>query len=88
MNRIRAAVLAIAACLSLSGCGNDKTINGEYYPVYGIANMEANKNPNVVYEISPGSVIMAIIFFETGIVPIYVIGWDLYQPVRLRGAPV
>ena len=42
------------------------------------------KDPGVVYEVSPGSVICAIIFFETLIVPVVVIGWDLYQPVRAR----
>jgi hypothetical protein len=77
--------LAIAAAL-LSGCGNDKTIDGKYYDVYGLANEEANKDPNIVYEMSPVSVIVAIIFIETIFVPVYVIGWDLYQPVRKRDA--
>jgi len=90
MNRIRTAILIAAACLSLSGCGNDKTIDGKNYPVYGLANEEANKDPNVVYEISAGSVIWGIILCETIIVPIYVIGWDLWQPVKPRtpSAPV
>lgn len=68
----------------LSGCNNEKTIDGVTYPTYGLFNTEANKNSDIVYEVSPGSVIVAVIFIETGIVPIYIIGWDLFQPVRKR----
>jgi hypothetical protein len=70
--------------LLLTGCNNDKVINGKVIPVYGVFNEEATKDPSIVYKVSPGSVICAIVFFETLIVPVIVIGWDLYQPVRAR----
>lgn len=78
--------LAIASTALLSGCNNDKTIDGKSYPVFGVANMETQKDPDVLYEISAGSVIIAIIFSETVIIPVYVIGWDLWEPVRKREA--
>lgn len=39
------------------------------------------QNPDINYEISIGSVIVAVIFCETIIVPLYVVLVDLYQPV-------
>lgn len=76
--------LMLMFTMLLTGCGNDKVINNKTYEVYGLANEDAYKDPAVVYEMSAGSVICAVIFFETVIVPIYVIGWDLYQPVRAK----
>ena len=84
MKNILTILSIVASSLILTGCGNDKFIDGKHVEVYGFANIEANKDPNVIYEISAGSVICAIFFSETIIVPIYVIGWDLWQPVRKR----
>ena len=78
--------LAIASTALLSGCGNDKTIDGKRYETFGLANMESQRDPNIIYEMSAGSVIVGIIFIETVVVPVYVIGWDLYQPVRKKEA--
>lgn len=87
MTRILLAA-AIASSLLLSGCGNDKTIDGRHYDTFGIANETSTRDPKILYEVSAGSVICAIIFSETLIVPIYVIGWDLWQPVKAYPAPV
>ena len=76
--------LVLGAAVLLSACGNDKAIDGKVYPVYGIANEEVNKDSGVLYEISAGSVIWGIILCETIVVPVYVLGWDLWQPVRKR----
>lgn len=75
-------ILRIAACcLILSGCGNTKTIAGTTYDVYGLANQTEKMNPTIEYEVSLGSVIVAVILMETVIVPVYVVLFDLYQPV-------
>jgi flavoprotein len=84
MNTIRKAMLIAATVLSLSSCGADLTINGNHYDTFGIANEEANRDPRIVYEISAGSVIWAILLCETVVVPVYIIGWDLWQPVRAK----
>jgi predicted small secreted protein len=77
-------VAALAASmLTLSGCGNDKTINGTHYDTFGIANESSHRDPKILYEISFGSVLCALFFVETVIVPLYVIGWDLWQPVKV-----
>lgn len=77
--------------LLLAGCDEHKTINGKVVPVYGFFNEAVSKDPNVVYQVSPWSVICAIVFCETLVVPIYVVGWDLFEPVKAKvvtAAPV
>lgn len=70
-----------ACCLMLSGCGNTKTIGGITYDVYGLANQSDRANPAIEYEVSIGSVIVAVLFVETVIIPIYILLFDLFQPV-------
>ena len=82
--KTRLIALLIGAAALLAGCDNNKNIEGKNYPVFGIANQEAQRDPNVIYEISAGSVIWGIILCETIVVPVYIIGWDLWQPVRKR----
>lgn len=72
------------ACLLLCGCHNSKTINGVTYDVYGLANMDEKKNPNIEYEISIGSCVAAVLLSETVIVPLYVLAVDLWQPIGIK----
>jgi hypothetical protein len=73
--------LLILAAVLLSSCADDKRIDGVTYKPYGLANEDTHKNNSIQYELSFGSVACAIIFSETLIVPVYVVGWDLMQPV-------
>jgi major membrane immunogen (membrane-anchored lipoprotein) len=86
MNRPLLALI-LASTLALSACGADeKTIEGITYGTYGIVNKEEMRNPNIQYEISGWSIFWSVIFCETIIVPVYFIGWDLYQPVTKKDA--
>ena len=74
----------IALCLTalfLSGCAHPVKQGSKTYVPYGVANEETKRDPNIKYEISAGSVFVAILFCETVIAPVYIVGWDLYQPV-------
>lgn len=84
MKKIILAIALVAATMLLSGCGNDKIINGTQYSTFGMVNEDTHRDPKILYEISPGSVIVAIIFSETLIIPLYIIGWDLWQPVKAK----
>lgn len=84
MKRTLLLVAALASTLLLSACGNDKTINGKNYQTYGVFNEDANKDDGIKYEVSAGSVIWAIILCETVVFPVYIIGWDLWQPVKTK----
>jgi len=83
MKKLIAGLLA-GAVLALSGCASDAQFNNVKYETFGIANDAAHRDPSVVYEVSFGSVLVAMIFCETIIIPIYIVGWDLYEPVRLK----
>lgn len=81
-------IAIILAALILSSCASSKTfqINGENVEVkpYGWANKKARHNENVVYETSLGNVVWSIIGIETIIVPVWLTGWQLFEPVKLK----
>jgi major membrane immunogen (membrane-anchored lipoprotein) len=73
---------ALASTMLLTACGADtKTINGVTYGTYGVANEKDMRNPAIEYEVSGWAVFWSVVFCETIVVPVYIIGWDLYQPV-------
>ena len=78
----------LMAVLILTSCASSKTFNidGEKTVVkpYGWANKQNRKFDNVVYEVSLGNVVWSILGFETIVVPVWLTGWQLYQPVRLK----
>ena len=76
-------LVAIAGC---GGCADSKTFENGGVPFvaepYGPANETARKIDGVVYEVSAGNVVLSIIFCETLFVPVWLVGWDLYEPVK------
>lgn len=78
------AILLIAITLGLSSCAQDANFNGVHYETYGLFNEEDCKSDSVYYEISASSVIWSILCAETIIVPVYNVGWNLWQPVKLK----
>lgn len=82
-----AIVLMMLASIFTS-CAKSKVIEIDNKQVlvepYGVLNDQAIKNDSVIYQVSVGSVICSVIFCETLIVPIYTIGWDLYEPVKKK----
>lgn len=81
-------LLLICFTFLFVGCAEDKALsmNGKtvYAEAYGVFNEQAKKREDVVYQISPGSVLLSIVGFETIIIPFYIVGYDLYEPVRLK----
>lgn len=75
-------LLSLVILLALSSCAEKKMIDGVMYKPFGLANEETHRVDTIQYEISAGSVIVAIILSETIIAPVYIIGWDLWEPVR------
>jgi hypothetical protein len=63
------------------GCAESKRIDGKIVEPYGLINKKEVKQSDVLYKLNKGSVILGIIFCETVIVPIYIFGYDLYEPV-------
>lgn len=80
-------IFIIAFTTLLEGCDGKLEANGRTYGSYGFFNETTHRSSHVCYEISPLSVVVAIIFVETVIVPVYVIGCDLFNPIRLKTSP-
>jgi len=88
-SRIVAAVLLVSM-LFMTGCAakqsfpfpseNGKMVETTFKP-YGVFNMK-DENPNVEYRVSVGNIMLSVILVETVVVPIVLIGWFLWEPVR------
>jgi hypothetical protein len=85
--------LAIVAALmfgamTMTSCSQNKDLklNGKTHTFesYGWANYNEVKNDSVLYEASVGNIVWSVILSETVIVPIWLTGWDLYSPVRVK----
>lgn len=87
---LTAMVVILALVLATTSCGGGapKPVDPlKAYPSYGIFNEDTDKSQNVCYKMSPLSVILSIIFIETVIVPVYLVGWDLWDPYRIKTGP-
>lgn len=71
-----------------SSCASTKyfEIEGKVVEVkpYGWANKSARKHDQIAYEISPGNTIISILGIQTAVIPIWLTGWQLFQPVRVK----
>lgn len=74
-------ILILIVVLSLTSCADDKIIDGKIAKTYGWANT-ADRNDSVAYRVCMGNVFWSIIFCETIFVPIWLTGWELYEPVE------
>jgi hypothetical protein len=74
-------ILLFIAALMLVGCAEEKTINGVTYEPYGLFDQADHKNPNIRYEVDVPNVVWSVLLCSTVVVPLVVIGWDLYEPV-------
>lgn len=80
-------ILFLLSVIILSSCADDKTFtrkDGTKFTAepYGWANYQTKKIEGVKYECCLGNVIWGIVGFETIIVPVWLSGWELYEPVE------
>jgi len=78
------AVMVVLSMLLIVGCGDKMVIEGRTYDTYGILNMDESKNPDIQYKLIVGNVVWSILLFQTIVMPVYFVGWSLYEPVGLR----
>lgn len=84
MKNVFFAVLTISMILLSSSCADNKTIDGVTYRPYGLLNESTCKNDSVQYEVSGWAVVSGVLFFEVIVPPIYVFGFNLYEPIGLK----
>jgi hypothetical protein len=54
---------------------------------YGFLTEDERKIDGIKYELSTGNLVCSIIFIETIVVPVYLLGCRLYEPVGLDTGP-
>ncbi len=69
----------------LAGCGSPMDHNGKHYPTYGFFNEASQRSEKMCYELSVGNVVWSIILIETIVMPIYFIGFSLFNPIGPKG---
>ena len=67
--------------LLFASCADNKTIDGVTYRPYGLINEESVKNDSIHYEASGWAFASGIIFCELIVPPVYVFGYNLYEPI-------
>lgn len=81
-------LLILCVAIILTSCAENKELelNGKMktFEYYGLMDKDEIKNDSINYEVSAGSIGMAIIFSQTFIAPFYVIGWNLYEPKTVK----
>lgn len=84
MNRFFKWCAIVTSLAILTGCAEPRKLNGDgvEYPTYGMLNEASNRSDSVCYRMSVGNVILSVIFSETVVIPVYLIGFSLYEPVR------
>jgi len=78
------AILSLVAFSFLAvGCHSSQVIDGTRYDPIGVYHKLAEPEaeaPNVRYDVSWGNVVWSVIFCETLVVPIVLVGWYLWEP--------
>ena len=79
--------ILIILCIGFlfTSCADNKVIDNVEYRPYGLLNEDSCKNDSIQYSVSTGSVIVGVIFCESVIVPIYVFGFNLWEPIGIKG---
>ena len=77
-------VFVFIVMIAFSSCADNKTINGITYRPYGLFNAETCKNDSIQYQVSGWAVFSGVVFFEVIAPPIYVFGYNLWEPVGLK----
>ncbi len=74
--------------ISLASCARTKeiTLNGntKTYQPYGWADYEECKKDSILYQPCIPNVVLSVMCVETGFVPIWLTGWQLYEPIGVK----
>lgn len=78
-------VLLLLAASVLSGCADSMWVDGKKYGTYGLLNEKSMRSDKVEYRLVAGNVIWSVILCETIFMPLYFIGFSIYEPVGPAG---
>lgn len=78
--------ILLAFTLLLAGCSDTLVTEHGVYPPYGLVNKTEIRNECVLYHVSGLSIVAIIVFSESILIPGYIVGWDLYEPLSVNAA--
>ncbi len=78
-------LLVVLVLLTSVGCSRSKRACGWTFDPIGVTDDEI---PGVTYKVNKGDVVLAVVFVETVIAPLYVAFWDIREPVAVDCALV
>ncbi len=80
-------IIALVAALSLglTACASSRNLDGKVYEPYGLFDESTVKSDKVCYSASGGNIFWSVVGFETIILPVWLLGYQLYEPIRLKG---
>lgn len=81
MKKLFVYAIILVFLLTVTGCGDRKTIDGHTYDTYGLINKDDKRNENIQYELIIGNIVWSVILVESIIAPIYFLGFSIYEPV-------
>lgn len=88
MKKILTFLLAIcmlfASCANSYSYKNDKGLVETAEP-YGWADYQKCKADGVIYQVNIPNVVISVIFAETIIIPIWLTGYQLFEPIGVKG---
>jgi len=76
--------LLFLTIMFFSSCADNKTIKGVEYRPCGLFNENTCKNDSIQYEIAVDATICGVLFCELIAPPIYVFGFNLWEPVGIK----
>lgn len=80
--------ILLVSILLFSSCATRSVLVIDNQPTmvkpYGWVNKNSQKRDAVKYELSAGSIIFSVLFINTLVVPIWLTGWKLYTPVKVK----
>lgn len=74
----------IVSIFFISGCSENKRIDGELYETYGLFNKKDVRDEKIEYQLVTGNLVWGIFLAGSIVAPIYFFGFDLYEPVGVR----
>ena len=66
--------------LLFMGCADNKTMHGMEFETYGIVNKNEIRDECVKYKVSVGNMVWSVLTLQTLILPIYFVGYSLWEP--------
>lgn len=80
----------LAACVMFASCADnlkytDKNGEEKVAKTYGWADYQENHADGIVYRVNIPNVVLSVLFCETAIVPFWLTGWEMFEPVGVEG---